>query len=96
MFDDRLDAAAQLAQALRSYEDSHPLILAIPRGAVPIGAVLARRLRGDLDLVMVRKLRAPGADEFAVGATMIAALHAVRARLPEFISAFARAYPGPG
>jgi hypothetical protein len=43
-------------------------VLAIPRGAVPIGAVLARRLGGELDLVLVRKLHAPGAPEFAVGA----------------------------
>src|SRR5262249_39764663 len=45
-----------------------PLVLAIPRGAVPIGAVLAQRLAGELDLVLVRKLHAPGSPEFAVGA----------------------------
>ena len=68
MFADRIEAAERLAEALRRYQDHHPLILAIPRGAVPMGAVLARRLRGDLDVVMVRKLRAPGSPEFAVGA----------------------------
>lgn len=68
MFADRLDAAGQLADALAAYGGQHPLVLAIPRGAVPIGAVVARRLGGDLDIVLVRKLHAPGAPEFAVGA----------------------------
>lgn len=68
MFADRREAAERLAEALQHYRGLRPLILAIPRGAVPIGALLARRLQGDLDLVMVRKLRAPGAPEFAVGA----------------------------
>lgn len=68
MFDDRHDAAEQLADALSTYRGQHPLVLAIPRGAVPLGAVLARRLEGDLDLVLVRKLHAPGAPEFAIGA----------------------------
>lgn len=68
MFKDRIDAGEQLAVALRAYAGQHPLVLAIPRGAVPIGAILARRLGGDLDLVLVRKLHAPGAPEFAIGA----------------------------
>jgi putative phosphoribosyl transferase len=68
VFNDRLDAAEQLADALSEYRGRTPLVLAIPRGAVPIGAVLARRLQGELDLVLVRKLHAPGAPEFAVGA----------------------------
>lgn len=68
MFEDRIDAAEQLARALAGYRGQHPLVLAIPRGAVPIGAVIARQLEGELDLVLVRKLHAPGAPEFAVGA----------------------------
>lgn len=68
MFDDRTDAAEQLAQALRHHAQRHPLVLAIPRGALPIGAVLASRLHGELDVVMVRKLGAPGWPEYAVGA----------------------------
>ena len=68
MFRDRLQAAERLADALAPLQGTHPLVLAIPRGAVPIAAVLARRLSGDLDLVLVRKLHAPGAPEFAVGA----------------------------
>ena len=68
MFIDRLDAAERLADALAHWRGSKPLVLAVPRGAVPIGALLARRLEGELDLVLVRKLHAPGAPEFAVGA----------------------------
>lgn len=67
-FDDRLDAARQLAQALLVYRGQHPLILAIPRGAVPMGRELADLLQGDLDVVLVRKLHAPGNAEFAIGA----------------------------
>ena len=68
MFTDRNDAAQRLADALSHYRGRNPLVLAIPRGAVPIGAVLARRLEGELDLVLVRKLHAPRAPEFAFGA----------------------------
>ena len=68
VFRDRIDAAEQLAEALAAYRGQHPLVLAIPRGAVPMGRVIAQRLRGDLDVVLVRKLRAPFSPEFAVGA----------------------------
>ena len=68
VFHDRNDAAARLAEALAPYRGQNPLVLAIPRGGVPIGAVLAQRLAGTLDLVLVRKLHAPGAPEFAIGA----------------------------
>ena len=63
-----MDAAEQLAAALAPYRGSRPLVLAIPRGAVPIAVEVARRLDGDVDLVLVRKLHAPGAPEFAIGA----------------------------
>lgn len=68
MFQDRIDAAGQLAKALAHLRGQHPLVLAIPRGAVPMAALIARELDGDFDLVLVRKLHAPGAPEFAVGA----------------------------
>ena len=67
-FDDRLDAARQLADALRGFRGHDPLILAIPRGAVPMGAEIARQLGGDLDVVLVRKLPAPRDPELAIGA----------------------------
>ena len=68
MFRDRMDAAEQLARALAAWRGRHPLVLAIPRGAVPMAALLAQRLEGELDLVLVRKLQAPDAPEVAVGA----------------------------
>ena len=67
-FDSRIDAARQLAKALTGYRGRNPLVLAIPRGAVGIGKVLADELGGELDVVLVRKLRAPFSPEFAVGA----------------------------
>ena len=67
-FDDREDAAEQLAAALQEYRGRNPLVLAIPRGAVPIGHILAERLQGELDLVLVHKLSAPSDPEYAIGA----------------------------
>lgn len=68
MFRDRLDAAGQLASRLAQLQGSHPLILAIPHGGVPMGRCLADALQGELDVVLVRKIGAPGHPEFAVGA----------------------------
>jgi hypothetical protein len=67
LFDSRLDAGRRLAKALAAYRGRKPLVLAIPRGAVAMGAEVADALQGELDVVLVRKLRAPGAPEFAVG-----------------------------
>ena len=67
-FADRIDAARQLAAALKQYRGRNPLVLAIPRGAVGMAAVIAEALEGELDVVLVRKLRAPGNPELAVGA----------------------------
>ena len=68
IFDDRSDAGERLAIALAQWRGKHALILAIPRGAVPMGAIVAERLGGDLDVVLTRKLGAPGNPEFAIGA----------------------------
>ena len=67
-FRDREEAARELSVALSSWRGAHPLVLAIPRGAVPMGEILARELGGDLDVVLVRKIGAPGDPEFAIGA----------------------------
>ncbi|MBI2933476.1 MAG: phosphoribosyltransferase [Planctomycetes bacterium] len=67
-FINRLDAAEQLVARLYEYRGHKPLILAIPRGAVPMGAVIAEALDGDLDVVLVRKLGAPFEPELAIGA----------------------------
>ena len=68
LFKDRADAALQLARRLEAYRGFHPLVLAIPRGAVPMAQEIARALDGELDVVLVRKLGAPFSEEFAVGA----------------------------
>lgn len=67
-FADRAEAAEALALALDAYRGRNPLILAIPRGAVPMGKILAERLNGQLDIVLVRKLGAPFNPECAIGA----------------------------
>lgn len=68
IFIDRMDAAEQLAVSLQEYQGRNPLILAIPRGAVPMGKVLAERLHGELDIVLAHKLASPFNPEFAIGA----------------------------
>ncbi|MGK2951723.1 MAG: phosphoribosyltransferase [Thiobacillus sp.] len=67
IFANRDQASDQLVEALKTYRGQHPLILAIPRGAVPMGLRLARALDGELDVLLVRKLRAPFNPEFAIG-----------------------------
>lgn len=67
VFRDRLDAARRLAQRLQAYRGQNPLVLAIPRGAVPMAQSLAAALQGDLDVVLVRKLGAPLQPEYAIG-----------------------------
>ncbi len=67
IFANRLAAARQLAEALAEYRGKNPLVLAIPRGAVPMAKVIAEELKGEMDVVLVRKLRAPGNPEYAIG-----------------------------
>lgn len=67
-FRDRYAAARQLAAALQQYRGARPVVLAIPRGAVPMGRVVSDALDGELDVVLVRKLGAPGNPELAIGA----------------------------
>lgn len=67
-FHDRDDAARQLAAALVHHRGNQPVVLAIPRGAVPMGRLVADALEGELDVVLVRKLGAPYDPEFAIGA----------------------------
>jgi len=67
MFHDREEAAAKLAAALHAYKGRRPLILAIPRGAVPMAKIIADELDGEFDVVLVRKLRAPDYPELAIG-----------------------------
>lgn len=68
LFSDRIDAARRLAARLAEYKDKHPLILAIPRGALLMAAEIAKCLDGELNVVLVRKIGAPFSPEYAVGA----------------------------
>jgi len=67
-FKNRDEAAKQLAGRLAAYKGQKPLILGVPRGAVPMARTIADALEGELDVVLVRKLRAPGQPELAIGA----------------------------
>jgi putative phosphoribosyl transferase len=68
LFRDRAHAAELLAERLAAYRGQRSLILAIPRGAVPMGRIVVDRLGGDLDLALVRKPRSPLDAELAIGA----------------------------
>jgi predicted phosphoribosyltransferase len=68
MFANREAAGVMLARRLQSREVHRPLVLAIPRGGVVVGAALARELNAELDVILARKLRAPWQPEVAVGA----------------------------
>jgi predicted phosphoribosyltransferase len=68
-FRDREDAGARLATMLRTYGDQpDTVVLALPRGGVPVAAVIARELHAPLDVFLVRKIGVPGYEELAAGA----------------------------
>jgi len=67
-FRNREEAARLLAKDLGPYRRDHPLVLGVPRGAVPMARIIADALSSDVDVVLVRKLRAPGQPELAIGA----------------------------
>ena len=68
MFTDRRQAAERLADALKKYkDDKNAVLLAIPRGALEIGEVLRNKLNLPLDIVVTKKIGAPGNEEFAIG-----------------------------
>lgn len=68
MFIDRSDAGQQLAQALTSFASREPIILALPRGGLPLGREIANVLNAPLDVLIVRKLGVPSNPEYAFGA----------------------------
>jgi putative phosphoribosyl transferase len=68
LFRDRPDAGRQLASRLAGYRPRTPLVLALPRGGLPVAFEVARALDAPLDLVVTRKLGAPGQPELAIGA----------------------------
>jgi len=69
-FRDRVEAGRKLAEALAGYRDRHPVVLALPRGGVPVAAEVAAALNAPLDLVLVRKIGVPFQPELAMGAVV--------------------------
>jgi predicted phosphoribosyltransferase len=69
-FKDRSDAGRKLSVALMRYEDQHPVVLALPRGGVPVAAEVAAALNAPLDLIIARKIGVPSQPELAMGAVV--------------------------
>lgn len=67
-FKNRNEAALLLLEKLEKYRNNNPLILAIPRGAVPMAAIIANGLKGELGIILVHKIPAPFNEELAVAA----------------------------
>src|SRR5206468_12299854 len=67
-FADRHDAGRQLASLLMKYKDEKPIVLALPRGGVPVGYEIALALDAPLDVFIARKLGAPHQPELGIGA----------------------------
>ena len=70
LFADRTEAGRALARRLAHLASQRPVVLALPRGGVPVGLEIAKALRAPLDLVLVRKIGAPFQSELAIGAVV--------------------------
>ncbi len=70
IFKDRADAGRQLAAALERFKSARPVVLALPRGGVPVAYQVARALEAPLDLVLVRKIGTPWQPELAIAAVV--------------------------
>ena len=72
MFDeilkDRIEAGLLLSEKLKKYQNSNTIVLAVPRGGVPVGYVIAKNLHLPLDIVLSKKIGHPNNKEFAIGA----------------------------
>jgi putative phosphoribosyl transferase len=68
VFQDRTDAGRRLAEMVRAQALTDPLVLALPRGGVPVGIEVARAVAADFDVFVARKVGAPGRAELGVGA----------------------------
>jgi putative phosphoribosyl transferase len=68
IFKNRTEAAEKLSQNLQARHFDHPVVIALPRGGVPVAAVVAKNLKAPLDVLIVRKLGAPENPEYGIGA----------------------------
>jgi len=83
-FRDRKEAGELLAKKLAKYADrADVLVLALPRGGVPVGFAVAQRLHAPLDVLIVRKLGVPGQEELAMGAIATGGVLILNARIVE-------------
>ncbi|MFX0558611.1 phosphoribosyltransferase [Maribacter sp. CXY002] len=72
MFKDRIDAANQLANRLSAYKNKESkVVLAVPRGGLPLGAIIAKALGADLDVALSKKIGHPYNKEYAIGAVSL-------------------------
>lgn len=85
IFGDRHESGEQLAKALVEYAGIECVVLAIPRGGVIVGEVVARALGAPLDIVVPRKIRAPGNPELGIGA-VAPGVHVLDARMVEMLN----------
>ena len=82
-FRDREDAGRRLAERLAKYREESPVVLALPRGGVPVGYEIARSLGAPLDVFLSRKLGAPGREEFGIGAVTQGGMRVLNERAVE-------------
>jgi len=71
MFIDRIDAGLQLAEKLMKFKDEDVVVLAIPRGGLPLGAIVAKALTAPLDVCLTKKIGHPFNKEYAIGAVSL-------------------------
>lgn len=71
IFKDRIEAGLLLSDKLLKYQNSNSIILAVPRGGIPVGYVIAKKLQLPLDIVLSKKIPHPMNKEFAVGAVSL-------------------------
>ena len=71
MFKNRTDAAIQLAEKLKKYKSKNGIVLAIPRGGVPIGYIIAKELEFPLEITLSKKIGHPGNPEYAIGSVSL-------------------------
>ena len=71
MFQDRTDAGIQLTEKLTFYKDQDVVVLAIPRGGLPLGAIMAKALNAPLDVALIKKIGHPYNKEYAIGAVSL-------------------------
>ncbi len=71
MFKDRIEAGTQLAEKLLEFKSQNVVVLAIPRGGLPLGAIVAKALSAPLDVALTKKIGHPYNKEYAIGAVSL-------------------------